>query len=262
MSSEARLVEIAVNDGVASLMLNRPENGNAIDVPMAAALRSALSACLNDSRLRAIVISGAGRMFCSGGSLKTIQGAGEQSPAYVRDILFHLHDAIGIIARIPVPVIAQVHGSAAGAGFALAMSCDFVVAAKSARFLMAYTAVGLTPDGSSSYFLPRLIGLRRSLELTLRNRALSAEEAADWGIVNEIVDDEMLAKSVAGLAVELAAGPTAAFGAAKRLLRASYNNDLDAQMTLECETLCDALTKPEAAIGLAAFAAKQRPKFR
>jgi len=262
MIGEDRLVESVVDDGIASVTLNRPENGNAVDVPMAAALRTVLGSCEGDSRVRAIVISGAGRMFCSGGSLKTIQGAGRKSPAYVRDILFHLHEVIGIISRIPVPVIAQVHGSAAGAGFALAMSCDFVVAAKSARFLMAYTAVGLTPDGSSSYFLPRLIGLRRSLELTLRNRVLSAQEAADWGLINEAVDDEMLGKSVAELAAELAAGPTAAFGAAKKLLRASYNNDLDTQMAHECETLCEALTKPEASIGLAAFASKQKPKFR
>jgi 2-(1,2-epoxy-1,2-dihydrophenyl)acetyl-CoA isomerase len=229
---------------------------------MAAALREAMARCEKDESVRAVVIAGAGKMFCSGGDLKTIRGAGDDASTYVREILLHLHEALASIARVSAPVIAGVHGSAAGAGFALAMACDFVVATKSSRFRMAYTAAGLTPDGSSSYFLPRLIGLRRALELTLRNRRLTADEAREWGLINDVVEDGALTEHVAKLATELADGPTNAFGDAKRLLRTSLENTLESQLAREAETLCRALEGEEAATGLAAFAEKRAPKFR
>jgi 2-(1,2-epoxy-1,2-dihydrophenyl)acetyl-CoA isomerase len=262
VTSGDSLVLVNIRDGIAQLTLNNPGNGNAIDVPMAAALREAMAACEKDVGVRVVVIAGAGKMFCSGGDLKTIRGAGGHAPVYVREILLHLHEALASIARISAPVIASVHGSAAGAGFALAMACDFVVAAKSSRFLMAYTAAGLTPDGSSSYFLPRLIGLRRALELTLRNRRLTADEAREWGLINDVVEDDALPAHAAKLAAELADGPTEAFGDAKRLLRASLENSLESQLAREAETLCRALEGDEAATGLAAFAEKRVSKFR
>lgn len=262
MTSGNPRVLVNIRDGIAQLTLNNPGNGNAIDVLMAATLHEAMQRCEKNENVRAVVIAGVGKMFCSGGDLKTIRGAGHDAPAYVREILLHLHEALASIARISAPVIASVHGSAAGAGFALAMACDFVVAAKSSRFLMAYTAAGLTPDGSSSYFLPRLIGLRRALELTLRNRKLTADEAREWGLINEVVEDDALSAHVAKLATELADGPTQAFGDAKRLLRTSLENNLETQMDRESETLCRALEGDEAATGLAAFAEKRAPKFR
>jgi len=127
---------------------------------------------------------------------------------------------------------------------------------------MAYTSAGLTPDGSSSYFMPRLIGLRRALELTLRNRRLTANEAREWGLINDVAEDNALAMHVANLAKELADGPTQAFGGAKRLLRTSLENSLESQLAREAETLCGALEGDEAATGLAAFAEKKIPKFR
>jgi 2-(1,2-epoxy-1,2-dihydrophenyl)acetyl-CoA isomerase len=261
MTDETRAL-LDIRDGVAHVTLNNPGNGNAIDVPMAAALREAMRRCERDGSVRAVVIAGSGKMFCSGGDLKSIRGAGGDVSDYVREILLHLHEALASIARIRAPVIASVHGSAAGAGFALAMACDFVVAAKSSKFLMAYTAAGLTPDGSSSYFLPRLIGLRRALELTLRNRRLSADEAREWGLVNEVVEDAALGSHTDKFAAEIADGPTAAFGDAKRLLRTSFDNSLETQLARECETLARALEGEEAATGLAAFSEKRVPKFR
>jgi len=262
VTSDNPRVLFDIHDGVAQLTLNNPGNGNAIDLPMAIALRDAVRSCERQEGVRAVVIAGAGKMFCSGGDLKTIRAVGEDAPAYVSDILIHLHEAIAGIARISAPVIASVHGAAAGAGFALAMACDFVVAAKSSRFLMAYTSAGLTPDGSSSYFMPRLIGLRRALELTLRNRRLTANEAREWGLINDVAEDNALAMHVANLAKELADGPTQAFGGAKRLLRTSLENSLESQLAREAETLCGALEGDEAATGLAAFAEKKIPKFR
>lgn len=248
--------------GIASITLNRARNANAIDVPLAQALKEALLSCERDKNSRAILLSGDGRLFCAGGDLAAIHGSGSRAPAYVTEILSHLHEAISIIARIPVPVIAGVNGAAAGAGLALACSCDLVVAARSARFIMAYARVGLTPDGSSSWYLPRLIGMRRALELALMGRELSAEEALSWGLINEVVADQKLSERLAEIGTFLSAGPTAAFGEAKRLLRGSLDKSLDAQMNDEMETLCRALTREDAAIGMAAFLKRMPPTFK
>ena len=153
------------------------------------------------------------------------------------------------------------HGAAAGAGLALACSCDLVVAAASSRFLMAYSKVGLTPDGSSTWILPRLIGLRRTLELALTNRELSAAEALDWGLINEVVADVDLDARLSRLMADLAAGPTAAFGETKRLLRASLSESLETQMVHEMQAITAALAGLEAREGLAAFLEKRAPKF-
>jgi 2-(1,2-epoxy-1,2-dihydrophenyl)acetyl-CoA isomerase len=201
-------------------------------------------------------------MFCAGGDLAAIQDQGARASAYVRELLEHLHEAILIMARIPVPVVASVQGVAAGAGFALACACDLAISSQSCRFVMAYTRVGLTPDGSSSWYLPRLIGERRALELALLNRELSAEEALRWGLVNDVVADDQLQDHAAGLLERLIAGPVDAFGDAKRLLRTSLQNDLPSQLTQEMETLCGALERSEANIGLSAFRAKAVPNFR
>jgi 2-(1,2-epoxy-1,2-dihydrophenyl)acetyl-CoA isomerase len=255
-------VTLKSEGGIASITLNRARNANAIDVPLARDLKEALQSCERDKDLRAILLCGDGRLFCAGGDLAAIHGSGPQAPAYVAEILTHLHEAISIIARIPVPVIAGVNGAAAGAGLALACSCDLVVAAQSARFIMAYARVGLTPDGSSSWYLPRLIGMRRALELALMGRELSAEEALAWGLINEVVADQNLQQRLAEIGTFLSAGPTSAFGDAKRLLRESLENSLDAQMNDEMQTLCRALTREDAAIGMAAFLKRVPPVFK
>jgi 2-(1,2-epoxy-1,2-dihydrophenyl)acetyl-CoA isomerase len=250
------------NAGVATITLNRPRNGNAIDFALARELMTALHACERDRSVRAIELRGEGRLFCAGGDLAAIQANGDEAPAYVRSLLVFVHEAVSAIARIPVPVVARVHGAAAGAGLALACCCDLVVAAASSRFLMAYSKVGLTPDGSSTWFLPRLIGTRRTLELALTNRELSAAEALVWGLVNEVVADDGLDGRMARLMADLAAGPTGAYGETKRLLRASLNESLETQMVHEMQAITTAFASPEAREGLAAFLEKRRPNFR
>ena len=255
-------VLLDIRNGAATITLNSAHNGNAIDLDLARDLMKTLQRCERESGIRAILIRGDGRMFCVGGDLVAIQDKAAGAPAYVRALLEFLHEAILSIARIPVPVVAAVHGAAAGAGLALACACDLAVASKSSRFVMAYTRVGLTPDGSSSWYLPRLIGERRALELALLNRELSAEEALAWGIVNEIVADDQLQDHAGHLLERLAAGATAAFGDAKKLLRTSLANDLPAQLAREADTICRALERREAEIGLSAFRTKTAPKFR
>ncbi|HEX4195871.1 MAG TPA: enoyl-CoA hydratase-related protein [Caulobacteraceae bacterium] len=261
-AADGACVRLEVANGLASVILDRPRNGNAIDLALARDLMTALHACERDRSVRVVELRGEGRLFCAGGDLAAIRANGEEAPAYVRSLLVHLHEAISAIARIPVPVVARVHGAAAGAGLALAASCDLVVAAQSSRFLMAYSRVGLTPDGSSTWFLPRLIGVRRALELALTNRELSAAEALDWGLVNEVVADERLDERMAGLMGELVAGPSDAVGETKRLLRASLSESLETQMVHEMQAITGALATPEAREGLAAFLEKRPPNFR
>ncbi|HVP84887.1 MAG TPA: enoyl-CoA hydratase-related protein [Rhizomicrobium sp.] len=254
-------VLLTVNGGIASIVLNGAHNGNAIDVNLARDLKDALHRCEKDKTIRVILLTGGGRIFCAGGDLAAIYQRGDKGPDYVSEILSHLHEAILTIARVPVPVVAGVHGAAAGAGLALACSCDLAIAAASARFILAYGRVGLTPDGSSSWFLPQLIGVRRSLELALLGRELSARDALDWGLVNEVVADTDLATRLGEIGKALSIGAVAAFGQAKRLLRNSSERDLETQMKDELETLRGALRGTEAAIGMEAFLQKRPAKF-
>jgi 2-(1,2-epoxy-1,2-dihydrophenyl)acetyl-CoA isomerase len=154
-----------------------------------------------------------------------------------------------------------VNGAAAGAGFSMAASGDLVLAARSAKFSMAYTAAGLVPDGSASWYLPRIVGVRRAQELMLTNRRLSAEEAMDWGIVTRVVDDESLADEAAALATQIAAGPTIAYGSVKRLLAASLQNPLEAQLELESQAISEAAVTQDGREGVAAFFAKRAATF-
>jgi 2-(1,2-epoxy-1,2-dihydrophenyl)acetyl-CoA isomerase len=159
------------------------------------------------------------------------------------------------------PVIMAINGSAAGAGFSLAIAGDFAIAAQSARFTMAYTAAGLSPDGSSSYFLPRRVGIMRARELMMTNRRLSAEQALDWGLVNQVEADEALMVSAMQLAGTLAKGPTKAFGQVKKLLNSSYDSGLETQMQYEADSIAAMASTADGAEGVSAFLEKRKAVF-
>jgi 2-(1,2-epoxy-1,2-dihydrophenyl)acetyl-CoA isomerase len=173
----------------------------------------------------------------------------------------HLHQAVAHFARMDAPVVVAVQGSAAGGGFSLAVSCDFVYAAESAKFTLAYTRAGLTPDGSSTYFLPRIIGYRRAIELMVTNRVLSAREAADIGLVTRVIPDADLLGEASNFATQLASGATAAFGGVKRLLIESSTNTLEAQLALETDYIARMSASADGREGIASFLAKRPPKF-
>ena len=179
----------------------------------------------------------------------------------LKEITTFLHAAISQFTRMPAPVIAAVNGTAAGAGFSLVCATDFAISAESAKFSMAYTQAGLTPDGSSTFFMPRLIGTRRTLELMITNRRLSAEEALDWGLVNQVVPDEELQATATDLARRLAEGATSAFGATKKLVAGSFEQSLETQMELESRAITQASRGPEAKEGIGAFFEKRKPDF-
>jgi 2-(1,2-epoxy-1,2-dihydrophenyl)acetyl-CoA isomerase len=209
-----------------------------------------------------VVITGAGRMFCAGGDLKSFATQGEQLPYHLQEVTTYLHAAISRFTRMDPPVIAAVNGTTAGAGMSLACACDIVLAAESARFTMAYTRAGLTPDGSSTYFLSRLVGLKRALELTLTNRLLSAQEAQEWGIVTRVVADANLLTEASALAAQLAGGATKALGTAKRLFHSGWTETLETQMEHETQAIANMARTADAREGIAAFLEKRAPRFK
>ena len=254
-------LRLAVADGVARITFDRPQAANALDLTLARELEDAANRCSGDPGVRCVLLAGSGDFFCAGGDVVGFAGRGEGLPAHLSELATHLHVAISRLARMRAPVVAAVHGAAAGAGFSLACASDLVLAAESARFVMAYTGIGLSPDGSGTYFLPRLVGLRRAMELALTNRRLSAREALEWGIVTRVVPDADLAAEAGVLAAGLAAGPTAAFGRTKRLLQGSFTESLETKMELELRALVAGARTADAREGIAAFVAKRRPEF-
>ena len=259
MKFETLLVEVV--EGVAEITLNRPDNANAMDPKMSKELSDLAIQCDTDPQVRAVLITGAGSMFCAGGDLKGFAEEANISAALL-SMAGDLHMGLSRFARMSAPVIGAINGTAAGAGFSLALAMDLAIAADSAVFTMAYTRAGLSPDGSSTYFAPRRLGDRRARELMLTNRVLNAEEALDWGVVNRVVAADELLDESRKLARTLAAGPTQAFGAVKTLLNHSFDNALEAQLELESRSIAKLGAGEDGQEGIDAFVAKRRPDFK
>jgi 2-(1,2-epoxy-1,2-dihydrophenyl)acetyl-CoA isomerase len=242
---------------VATLTLNRPDAYNALDLALGRELFQASLELDEDPDVRCVVITGAGRAFCAGGDVKAFVDNLGRIGQHIKELTTYLHGAISRFCRSDKPVIMAVNGVAAGGGFSLALSGDLVVAAESARFTMAYSRIAATPDGSSSYFLPRLVGVRRALELYFTNRPLTAGEALEWGMITRVVPDAELRASVDALARELAQGPSKAFGAAKRLLHQSTWESLETQMEAEAQAIAACGHTEDFRAGVRAFAEKK-----
>jgi 2-(1,2-epoxy-1,2-dihydrophenyl)acetyl-CoA isomerase len=252
-------VEIEVRERVARITLNRPEAGNALNLELATALRKAAEG-LRGSNVGAVILTGAGKAFCVGGDLRYMHDAEEVGDAVLR-LASQFHGALIALAALDAPVIAAVRGAAAGGGMSLAMACDLVLAAESARFTMAYTAIGFSPDGGSSWTLPRLVGRRRAAELMLLNERLDAAAARELGLVTRVVADDALDAEAASLARRMADGPARAHGAAKRLLRESATRGFAEQMAEEARTIAALAAAPDGREGVAAFLEKRAPRF-
>ena len=249
-------------DAVATLTLNRPEAFNALDMALGRDLFAAVLEADDDDGVRAIVVTGAGKAFCAGGDVKAFVDSLGRIGAHIKELTTYLHGAVSRFCRSDKPVLMAVNGVAAGGGLSLALSGDLVVATESARFTMAYSKIGATPDGSSSYYLPRLIGIRRAMELYFTNRVLTAREACEWSLVTRVVPDGELASAAQALARELAQGPTRAFGGAKRMFHQSTWESLETQMELEAQAIAASGRTDDFRAGVTAFAAKQAaPKF-
>ncbi|MBI3629734.1 MAG: enoyl-CoA hydratase [Candidatus Rokubacteria bacterium] len=249
-------------DAVATITLNRPDAYNALNLALGRDLFHAVLEVDEDPGVRAVVITGAGRAFCGGGDVKDFAGSLDRIGVLVKELTTYVHGAVSRLVRSPKPVIVAVNGTAAGGGLSLALAGDLVLAGESAKLTMAYSKIAATPDGSSSYFLPRLIGLRRAMELYLTNRVLTAKEALEWGLVTRVVPDGELAGAAAALARELAQGPTRAFGGAKLLFHQSTHESLETQMELESQAIAASGHTEDFREGVTAFASKRTPTFR
>ena len=261
--TESILLE--VSEGVATVTLNRPEVLNALDDDMIAALVEVMARVEADEATRCVVLRGAGDHFMAGGDIKGFHGRLAETPAergaHFRAKIHKLHPAIAAMRRMPKPVIASLRGAAAGFGLSLALATDLAIAAEDAYFTLAYCLIGTSPDGGSSYHLPRLVGLRKAMEIALLGERFDAETALRLGLVNWVVPSADLEAETAKLAARLAGGPGHALGQTKALLNVSLDNPLEAQLALEAESFASCAATQDFAEGVTAFIEKRKPKF-
>ena len=252
-----------IADGVATLTLNRPDKLNAFNEAMHGELAQALGRIEADPEIRAVLLTGAGRSFCSGQDLgDRVTGEGD-SPPDLGDTLERLYNPlIRRICRLERPVVCAVNGVAAGAGANLAFNCDIVLAARSAQFMEPFCKLGLVPDAGGTYILPRLVGAVRARGLALLGESLSAERAEAWGLIWRVVDDERLMDEAMALARHLATQPTKGLGLIKRALLASATNSLDVQLDLERDLQREAGRTEDYREGVTAFMEKRQPTFK
>ena len=245
-------VLLNIDDGIAFVSLNRPEVGNALDVPLARALLGHMSTLATDPTVRVVVIRATGRLFCAGGDIRAMSIADDR-PAFLAELAGTMHEALVALRALPVPVIAQVQGPTAGGGLGLVLAADIAVAVDTATFVAAYSAIGLSPDCGLTALLPATVGARRAALFTLTNLPLSAAQAHEWGLITEITTADELPSRVAELATLVAQRPGSSAGEAARLLRLSAERDYVSQLDDEAATIARLSAKDEAADLINAF---------
>lgn len=261
MSETAEPILLSRDGAVAWIRLNRPALLNALDEQTAAAFCDACRTVADDKALRVLVISGNGRGFMAGGDLGRFNADPDAAPKVAEAIIGSLHEALRILDGLDIPVVASVHGPVAGAGMSLACATDLCIAADDAKFTLAYARIGTTPDGSSTYNLPRLVGLRRAMELAMLAETIDAAEACRIGIVNRVVPAASLAEETAALANRLASGPTRAYAGIRHLLRQSWTAQFADQLDAEAERFVASAATGDFREGVAAFLAKRKAEF-
>ena len=254
-------IRFSVAGGIARLTLNRPEKLNSFNVQMHVELKEALDQAEKHLALRTLVITGAGRAFCAGQDLSDRAVAPGETVDLGASIEKYYAPLVKRLRLFPVPVVAAVNGVAAGAGANLALACDIVIAAKSASFIESFSKLGLIPDTGGTYFLPRLIGTARAMALAMLGEKLSAEQAAEWGLIWKCVDDAEFSSAVETLANQLAAAPTKGLAHIKRAIYASGNHTLDEQLNLERDSMRELGHSQDYREGVAAFLEKRSPHF-
>ncbi len=271
--TEAPPLLIERDGSVVRLVLNRPTAGNAINVEMARALMDAAIECDENPEIRCVVLTGAGRMFCAGGDVRLFSSAGDKIPHLLKELTSYLHSAISRLARMQKPLVTVINGPAAGAGFSLALLGDVALASRDASFTLAYRRLGLSPDGGSTWLLPRLIGLRRAQELMLTDPTLTAERAAELGLVTrvcepDIIGDEDHSATIGTLSAEadrlvdqLSKSAVGAWGRTRYLLLGAYGASLESHLEAEARAIAAAGRSPESREGIAAFVARRPADF-
>lgn len=260
--TRSQTIQVERHDSVATIRFNRPERLNALDVAMAEAFHEAVADVVADPSTRVIVLCGAGDSFLAGGDLAAMEEAGDEAVAEVDAIIRPSHAAMQLLMEASQPTIAQLHGAVAGAGMSVALATDLAVAADSTRFNLAYVNIGAVPDCSGSWSLPRLVGVRRALEIALLSETIDANEAHQLGLVNRVVPADRLADETRDLARRLAAGPPVAQGHIKRLIRSSMDRGLTGQLDAEEQAFKACAATRDFRHGVAAFLRREKPVFR
>ncbi|HYM32014.1 MAG TPA: enoyl-CoA hydratase [Candidatus Cybelea sp.] len=255
----------SIKDGVATMTMNRPEVRNALSEEMREGMYTFLSGIESDPNVRCVVLKGAGEHFMAGGDVKKFSTLAKRDPEERRRnferYIHALHPVIFTMRRMRKPILASVQGAAAGFGLSIAMACDLVIAADTSFFTLAYINIGTSPDGSGTYFLPRLVGLKKAMEIALLGDRFDAATAARIGLVNFVVPAGELEAETAKLALRLANGPTRAIGNTKALLYASQERSMEAQLAAEAVSFADCAASADWAEGVTAFAEKRKPRF-
>jgi 2-(1,2-epoxy-1,2-dihydrophenyl)acetyl-CoA isomerase len=246
---------------VARLIFNRPDVLNAFNQECAVALLEACRAIEKDPEIRVVLMKGNGNAFMAGGDVSTFPISTTEAPAFFKGILEPFHDAIEIMTALRQPVVAAVHGAVAGGGLSLAMAADLVITADNTKFTMGYSKLGLSADGSGSWSLPRLIGLRRALELALLSDVYGADDALRLGLINRVVPMKSLFDEADALVQRLSRAPTVALGQMKRLMRQSFNRSLNDQLEAERDALVACAATSDYREGVTAFVNKKAAVF-
>jgi len=257
------LIQLDQQEGVAWITINRPQAFNALNLPAMQELFEIANRISSDASVRCAVLTGAGeKAFCAGGDVAGFAADPDDIQRLLKEMTAYLHSAVSRLAWMDAPLIGAINGVAAGAGLSMAACTDLAIAAQSASFTSAYTKIGLTPDGSSTYFVSRILGRRRAMEMFLTNRVLSAQEALDWGLVNDVVPDDQLREAVNKLATKLAKGPTKAHGGVKKLMQMALNDTLESQLERETRSIVEMSQTADGLEGVSAFVAKRKPDFK
>jgi 2-(1,2-epoxy-1,2-dihydrophenyl)acetyl-CoA isomerase len=257
----SEVVQVERNGGVATIRMNRPDRLNAYNEEMGAELLSAVSGAAADPAVRCLVLTGTGKAFSAGGDVELFAAFQDEGPGKFLGLAIGLHALVATLRRAPKPVVAAVNGVSAGAGFSMALACDVAVASASARFTLGYQNIGLSPDGGMTFFLARAVGAQRAMEMTLFSRVLSAEQAAAWGLVQEVFPDEAFAAGVGALAERLASGPTVAYARAKELYNRALSQPLEAQLEEERQNISRCAGTGDFREGIRAFLGKRPARF-
>jgi len=258
-------LEVTQKDGVATLTMNRPQARNALSMEMRAAMSDVLHDLERDSGVRCIVLKGAGDHFMAGGDVKGMGESIKKPPEEVRkEFILRIHDLHTIMfamRRMPKPIIASCRGAAAGAGVSMALACDLVIASEDAFFTLAYCHIGTSPDGSSSFHLPRAVGIKKAMEIALLGDRFDARTAAAMGMINFVVADDELDSETEKLATRLASGPTHVYGNTKALFYRSLESEFESQLQAEAEYFSDCASREDFREGVTAFIEKRKPIF-
>jgi 2-(1,2-epoxy-1,2-dihydrophenyl)acetyl-CoA isomerase len=255
-------VTLERNGPIATLAFNRPSHMNSFDGKMAKDLSVITEALLHDSELRCLVIKGEGPLFMAGGDIKYFCDGLDTMPHGILDSVRLLNASILNLQQLDIPILAVVHGSVAGVGVSFLASADLAIAESQTKFTLAYSNIALSPDGGASYFLPRLVGQRKAMEMLLLPEVFGCEEALEYGLINWAVPAEELGQKAAALAQRLGHGPTAAYREIKQLARRSWSASLESQLEAEAQAFTRSTATHDFAQGVQAFLQKKRPKFK